>query len=607
MSRAGTGVALLSRSPQAIPAQAIEVDAGVGLPVAFAGLRKILQMLREHSPASVKRTAEKHPSVWNRLFPGEFAGARDLSELALTPLERRLHRESEQTYWILNLAARIILDATEESGRPLVLRNAGQCDLVSLRGVMRAMEWARIDGRPVPVQLFDWESRRKHAAALFAGRHDAYLATLRERMRVPNEGIGGWRIESRSVEAPVDLEGRYLQEAVDEHLSAERRIAAAILAMRACFFTTNYEGAMLAGEHGLALLEQVGSALDAAAVEKAWDELDTTGPMPAIELDKSHLGNTDELRALFLREIGVVQVFTGMHDESLASFARGLECKLPGERYTHLHMFRALTMIKRLGNTDKAIAEMELGLKALQGAPEPQRALQEGWLRNVYALAHFQVKRFDQALNQEKLAMKCVGELHDASATQLKINLISNLSVIQETRGQFAEAITTWRRYEKISDGWGVNFFKHHSYRLAFLQLQAGDRASAIQNLARSYASAGELNDPFHLQVAAADLGRVHLDAGERAEAETWFRRAVESARAVGEPLKLAESLAGVAVATGSTDLAEAKRMAGESTTYMPEAARLSKALATGDLTAVQAVLPGPRNKLNRPFDLVNL
>jgi tetratricopeptide (TPR) repeat protein len=609
MSRIGIAVSLHRGAPQSTPARAIEVDAGVALPVAFGGLRKILQLLGEHAPAVVKRAAEQHPAVWNRLFPGAAQGAPDLSDLALSPSERRLHRESEQAFWILNMVARLILDAIEEAGRPLVIRNAGQCDLVSLRGLMRAIEWARIDGHPGQVLLFDWDSRRKHSAALFAGRHDAYITTLQERMRAsPEQGRGGWRIEARALEAPVDLEGRYLQETVDEHQGAERRIAAAILAIRACFFTTNYEGAMLAAEHGLALLEQLGPALDTAAVVRAWDELEHTGFVtPAIEVDRSSIGGADELRALFHRQIGVVQVYTGQHDESLASFARGLECTLPPERQAQLRMFRALTMIKRLGNLDRARAEAEAGLKVLEGNGGPQSALHEAWLRNVYALICFQEKQLDQAMHQEKLAMKCVGDLHDPSATHLKINLISNLSVVQETRKQYADAIATWRRFEKISANWGVNFFKHHAYRLAALQLLAGERAAAVQGFGQAYASAEALGDPFHLQVIAAELGRVYLDAGERAEAETWFRRAAESARAIGDPLRLAESLAGISVAVGGTDWAEAKRLAGESTTYVAEAAKLSQALASGDPAAVQAVLPRPRTKLNRPFDLVNL
>lgn len=609
MLQGGIAVSLVRGRPLSLPARSLEIDAGVALPVALGGLRKLFQQLREHAPAAVKRAMERHPAVWNRLFPGSIQGVPDLSDLALSPSERRLHRESEQAFWILNLAARIILDAVEESGRPLVIRNAGQCDLVSLRGLMRAVEWGRLEGREGQLVLCDWNSRRRHSAAVFAQRHRDYLGTLRERMRAPiDPGDTTESVHDRPWETPVDLEGRYLQEAVDESRSAESRIAAAILAIRACFFTTNYEGATLAAELGLGLLDRLGTSLDTAAVERAWDQLDNTGFVtPAIEVDRSSLGDADELRALFHRQLGVVQVYTGMHDESLASFAQGLECKLSPERRSHLRMFRALTLIKRLGNLDKARAEIEDGLQGLEGRESPQRFLHEAWLRNVYALTYFQDKQLDLALQQEKLAMKCVGELHDPSATHLKINLISNLSVLQETRKQFSEAIATWRRFEKISANWGANFFKHHAYRLAALQWLGGDVASAVSNFTQAWSSAESLGDAFHRQVIAAELGRVCLDEGDRAGAEMWFRRAEEGAREVGDPLRLAESLAGQSLATGSREWGEAKRLAGESTTYVAEAAKLIRALDSGEPDQVRSVLPRPRTKLNRPFDLVNL
>jgi len=608
MSRAGIAVSVHPGPLASVPTQAVVVDAGVALPVAYGGLRKILESLRAVAPGAVQRAAHRNPAAWNRLFPGEVPGAPDLADLALTPSERRLHRESEQTFWILNLAARAILDALAESGRPLVVRNAGECDLVSLRGLMRAVEWARIEGLSGHLLLSDFSRRRRHASTLFARRYGEHMGTLRERMRGALEpGAGMGPVSDRALEAPVDPEGRYFHEVVDEGSSAERRVAAAILAVRACFFSTNYEGAMLAAEHGLSLLDRAGAGFSRSALEQAWDALDEQGFVtPAIEVDKGSLGDVEELRALLHRQIGVVHVYTGEHDGALESFARGLECKISPERRAQLRMFRALTLIKRIGNLPKARAEIEDGLAGLSGREGQERLLHEGWLRNVYALTYFQEKALEPALHQEKLAMKCVGELHDPSATHLKINLISNISVLQETAKKFVESITTWRRYEKISANWGANFFKHHAYRLAGLELMAGDRTAAVTDYGRAYASAESLGDSYHRQSIAAELGRLHLDDGNRGEALVWYRRAAEGAREIGDPLRLAESLAGEALC-GEGDFAEPLRLAGESTTYPTEAHKLTAALQKGEAAGIQAALPKPRTKLNRPFDLVNL
>lgn len=608
MRTAGLAVTVHSGASVPIPARAVEVDGGVTVPVAFAGLRKILSALRTVAPGPSQRAAQTHPAEWNRLFPGAVDNAPDLSDLALSPSERRLHRESEQTFWILNLAARVVLESLAESGRPLVIRNAGESDLVSLRGLMRAVEWARIDGVGGQIVLGGWDQPPAMGSPRFDARRRAHLAALRERMRAPvhaSDGAGG---SVRSVEAPVDPESSYLQAAIDPHGSPERRIAAAILAVRACFFSTNYEGAMLAAEEGLSLIDQIGSALDPSAVGRAFDGLDHSSFVsPAIEVDRSSIGDAEELRALFLRQIGVVQAFTGEFEVALATFLAGAERKLSPERHAQMRMFRALTLIKRVGNIEKARAEIEAGLQGMAGRQSDATALHEGWLRNVYALTYFQEKKLEQALGQEKLAMKCVGDLHDPSATHLKINLISNVSVVQESAKRFADAITTWRRFEKISSNWGANFFKHHGYRLGGLQLRAGEREEAVRNYSGAYASAVQLGDAFHRQGIAAELGRYHLEAGDSAEAQRWFENAIEAARAIGDPFRLAQSVAGLSLVKGERDFSEAQRLAAESTSYGDEPRGLIDALATGEPEKIRTALPAPRSKLNRPFDLVNL
>ncbi|QRK05508.1 hypothetical protein JQX13_35860 [Archangium violaceum] len=588
------------------PAAAIEVDAGVALPVAFGGLRKILQACEDAAPEAVRSLARQRPSEWNRLFPGSIEGAPDLTDLALTPSERRLHRESEQMFWVLNLAARAIVETLRESGRSLVIHGAGECDLVSLRAVMRAAEWGRLERLEGRILLTGWNTRRPYSAAFFEERRRAFLDSLCQRMRTPFPEGGASPISGRALEPAVDLEGRYLGAVVDDAAPLEYRIAAAVLAIRGCFFTTNYEGAMFAAERGLALLDAAGGALSPARVAEGWDALDTGFTTPAIEIDRSSLGDAEELRLLFERGIGVVHVFTGQHDEALAAFGRGLERRAPPERLAHLHMFRALTRTKRLAQMPDARAEVEAGLALLRGGETPLRSLHEAWLRNVYALTYFLEKNLPQALVQEKHAMRCVGDLHDASATHLKINLISNASYLQESARNYADSIAIWRRFEKISASWGANFAKHHRYRLAALQMANGEREAAVASYTEAFECAGALGDPLHQQVIAADLG-LHLLDSQPAIAAQWFSRAVEQARAIGDPLRVAQSLAGQRLAEGSHDWTEALRCAQESTTTPAETEPLVRALSNGDAEAVRKAMPRPRSKLNRPFDAVNL
>ena len=121
----------------------VEVDVNVGPAAAYEGLRRALDALRE-AGATFGPVPNARGPEWAELFPGT-AGGTDLSltDIALAPSERRLHRESEQVFRVLSTAAAALCDGCSQVGRPLVLHGVGGADLPSLRGFMRAAEHAR--------------------------------------------------------------------------------------------------------------------------------------------------------------------------------------------------------------------------------------------------------------------------------------------------------------------------------------------------------------------------------------------------------------------------------------------------------------------------------
>jgi len=591
--------------PPPSPSGALELDIGLAVPTAFGGLRRLVQGLQASAQVpSLENLARNNPSVWNRLFPKTFPDAPDLSQLALSPSERRLHRESEQTFWMLNFGAQVVLAALKEARRPLVLRHAGQCDLVSLRALMRAAEWSRPLGLSGKCVLTEWNpSKHPMRSHLFESTREGYRASLLERMRAVVQP-GECQAITPEADPALDVEQDVLQRVMDERLPLDERIAAAVVAIKATFFTTNYEGAMLACETGLSLLDR--GTVKPSVVQERFKALDTF-ETPAIEISAGQLSTVKEIRAVLLRSVGVVRSFTGNHDEALATFAQGLEQAETPVTHATLRMYRALTLIKKMGQAAAARGELDVALEGLQTDKSAEAQLESGWLRNVRALTYFSEKQFAPALEDEKRAIAAVGSLHDLSATHLKINLISNVSVLQEASKKFEEALKTWHRFDAISGAWGEPFFKHHRYRSAGLNLAAGNTDVAKTLYVEAYENAVKLKDSYHRQVISSELGRLFWDEGRKDDALHWYGQAVQEATALGDPFRQAESLLGQAVAMGTRNYAQASELARHTTTYPKEAARLMKAAATEDAASISAVLPSPKSKLNRPFDLVNL
>src|SRR5947207_6483149 len=80
------------------PTEWFAVDVRCEVPVAFESLRRLcIAMETEIAPDEMAELSAEHQPEWNRLFPGRF-DAPPLEEIALSPSERRLHRESEQVF-----------------------------------------------------------------------------------------------------------------------------------------------------------------------------------------------------------------------------------------------------------------------------------------------------------------------------------------------------------------------------------------------------------------------------------------------------------------------------------------------------------------------------
>jgi tetratricopeptide (TPR) repeat protein len=596
---------ILNGSPETTPKNAIEVNIGSVLPAAFSGMRKLLSVLREHDPSTASMIAQSHPQEWNLLFPGSIEGASSLSDLALSPSERRLHRESEQVYRTLNVAAEMIVRTLRNGSSKLILRNTGQADLVSLRGIMRAYEWARLDSRPYEIILADWGSMASWPESVLQLRE---LNLDRLAKRLGSSPIG----HADAYLSPIDSQSMAkgnehicLQLAVNSKDPAER-IAAAILAIRSCFYSTNYEGALLAIANALPLVENNTAGFTMQAVQRHFAELDDKNIAPAIEIDETAVESLEEVQALLWRSTGVVYSLVGNHQKAFNYFKQALDYNPSPVTSAQIHMYLGLLLSKKLSKPDEAITTLHQGLDFLKGQSSDRATLEEGWIRNVIALTYFQQRHLNKALSEEKRAATTVGKLHVPQATHLKINLISNMSVLHESAAHYTEAIQIWQRFASISSEWNTSFWKHHTYRLAGLYLEASEQEKALHEYNQAYARAKDLEDSYHSQVIAAEMGQFYLKENQKDLAHQWFSRACEHAKAIGDPFRLGESMIGEALSCGES-LQPGIETAQLSTTYESKARKLLTIAEEGDQAALVNALPKLLSKLNRPFDVVNL
>ncbi|GII65103.1 hypothetical protein Skr01_51880 [Sphaerisporangium krabiense] len=600
-------------SPPAGPAPVV-VDAGARLPVAFSSLRAVIAALDGLAPDAVVEVARRRRPEWNWLFPGTFPDAPLLADLAGTPSERRLHAESEQVFRVLDTAAEAIAAGLVASGRPLLLRGTAHADIVSLRALPRLVERLTLSEPPagVRVELADVTPAEPGPATLAADIRRRTLASVLDRLGLTAPATpGGYVPDTVPGPAARDVaEHRQLTEAFEApDVEPERAVAAALLAIRSCFFSANYEGAVLAAELLLDRLDAA-PALDVAEVAEHFAALDPGDGTPAIGIYAEVAESPAHLRALAIRCVGVVRALVQDLEGAREEFTRALAEAPDPVSEARILLLRALLAVKRSGTLPEGIADIEHGLTRLAEVKTPVSAVEQAWLRNVRALAHVRAKEAGPAMREEKLAVGLISKLHSADATHLKINLISNISVLQEMGKKYELASATWDHFAKISSEWGDSFFKHHHYRAAGLSYLAGDAEQALAGFGAVYDLASKLDDHFHQQIVATEVGGLLLDLGEPARAGEWYARAESAASVMQDPYYLALAATGRAIAAGDAPGPVVRELASRSLAFRPEAAKLIAALdaaAGGDPSALAAALPRPTTKLNRPFRLIAL
>ncbi|WP_027660061.1 hypothetical protein [Salinispora fenicalii] len=586
---------------------AVRVDINTGPASSYVGLRECIAALRA-AGASFGELPHRHAAEWAELAPDETP--RDtplpLGEIALAASERRLHRESEQVYRVLSVAAAALCAGTAELGRPLLVRGAGGTDLSSLRGLMRAVEHSRV--HPGAALLLD----RPESVRVPLGPHADYRAERARclrRMDLPitvDDFVLDLPSGAASAVAPVSEEGKLYQRARDKDSSAVDRVAAALAYCRRAFFSANWEGMAVVATEAIELLPRVSTPALPELLAKAERE---DSLVHAIEFETTILRSTADIRGFLLKVIGIQAGFRGDQDAAVTAFRaiREHDDGLSPEIRAQSHLYTALTLSKRKNRLGEAVAEVEQGFEVVRERPNEADSVrrERGWLHNLRGLTLFAERRLGLAFEHEKKALACLAGLNDASSAHLRINLYSNISVLQEKAGKYSSALATWDKFRQATGSSTAGFAKHHSYRSAGLRLLVGDRDTAVKEIGTTLTNAVGLNDIFHQTEVRLELGMLHATSGDREAAVAEYELAEQDARLLGDPYRIALAQAGQVMTGGAgADVPATVANAALSLSRPVEATALAKAVSSS--AELADLLPKPRTKLNRPFDLIN-
>ncbi|MGW7364406.1 hypothetical protein ACWGI8_13505 [Streptomyces sp. NPDC054841] len=586
--------------------RAVRVDVNTGPAASFTGLRESLHALRAEG-ADFGDLAARHPAEWAELFPAEAApGTTPLEEIALAPSERRLHRESEQVYRVLSVAAAALCAGTAQLGRPLLVSGIGGTDLSSLRGFMRAVEHARVaEGAGI---LLHTPTSVRTPLGRYADYRGERVRCLR-RMGLPvteDDLVVELGTDGDARFVPVSEEGELHLRARDGESSSVDRVAAALAYCRRAFFSANWEGMAAVADEAIGLLSGIPESRVAELLAKAEREEEL---VHAIEFETAILRGTADVRGFLLKVIGIQAGFRGDQETAVACFrairedADGLSPEIRAQS----HLYTALTLSKRKQRLAEAVAEVEQGFEVVRERPDEAESVrrERGWLHNLRGLTLFSERRLKAAFEHEKQALACMAGLTDASAAHLRINLYSNISVLQEKAGKHTSALATWEKFKQATGSSNAGFVKHHAYRSAGLRLLVGEREAALEDLDTTLVNAAGLGDLFHESEVRLELGTLHATAGDTEAATEQYGRAESAARLLGDPYRIALAMAGQTMTSGSqTSAGAVAATAALSLTRPGDADALAKTVAEGG--ELIGLLPRPRTKLNRPFDLIN-
>lgn len=546
-----------------------------------------------------------------------------LARVALTPSERRAHRESEQAFRKINGICQLVVEAVEAchslARSPLVIwwTNLELTDRPSLLAFRRLDHWLN----------------QSQARMLLVGTLDPNgVVTRGDAPAAPEvERLLDWRVEhSRLLAAlPHEVHGAQMRVTAASSAPVSRPLGAptepvevfcarAMHDIRQALFDLNYEHVFLLTRSIIAAITPLAEEdFDHARFEQTWRDLTAGDTYAAIEFSVAGMHRRRDLLVAAWKATALAHTFLDNHQLAVDCYEYALRLADTPTMRAQLCMYLALISGKRLKQPEKAHAYLATGFAAIADRGDADACLERGWLLNVNALMAYQAGHYADAMRMVQEALTQLRPFHHSEATHLKINVISNMSVLLEDTNHLDEALRTWAFFRGFLNAATEIFAKHYQYREGGLRLKAGQAHEALEAFQASFTQASANDDAFHGEVAARACGFVQHTLGDFAEAERWYASSAKLCRDVGNYDQVARSLLAQALCAREQDhRAEARDLIDAAETLaqrlempLPAIRQAQHALDVDSEEArnewAKAVLEPPGSKLNRAFSLI--
>ncbi|WP_366344557.1 tetratricopeptide repeat protein [Paenibacillus amylolyticus] len=243
----------------------------------------------------------------------------------------------------------------------------------------------------------------------------------------------------------------------------------------------------------------------------------------------------ERLATLWMKK-GLVYAFCGNYSKAIVCYKHLFSLSTSPQKRTATCMYLALLSSKRLDQEDEAQSWIEKGLQEAVLLEGKEADIEKGWLYNVRALSAFREKNYREALQYSQAALKRIMNHQAGDALHLKINVISNLSVLFEKMGLSEKALTTWQKFEQfITHGTTAAFSKTYYFRLGALQVASGQQKEGIAYITRAYEIAKRIDDVFHAAFIAQELAIYSYNDDDFAQTVHWLEHSASMALEFGD------------------------------------------------------------------------